>query len=529
MNEVPAHAGTNGMPEDARALLDAIFALSPDPMLLVRTADDQLVRASALWNHIVGWPEGAPPRMTLRSAKIWYDPQDADRLSATLHARGEIEDFRTSLLQRRPDGGFARRHVVLRARRITLGGILHHLVAARDVTAEWDMERQRHQARRLEEVGRLVGGVAHDFNNLLTVISAYTGLSVDAHHAREPILVEDLDEISRAAERAALMTRRLLAFSRDSAVIATPIDLNAAIRESTRLLERLLGEDVTLVLELAPSIAPILADAIQLDQILMNLAVNARDAMPSGGRLTVRTRRLRVRAGDVLSRRARLPEGDYITLEVQDTGEGMSDDVLAHVFEPFFTTKPPDKGTGLGLAMVRTIVQQGGGHIRVESIESAGTTFSIYWPPASVGEDDLLEDEPTERGRTGGARVLLVEDDEPVRIAICRLLRASGYHVVEARDGNHALARLESATEPIHVVLTDVVLPGMTGRELAARLLATHPRLPVLLMTGYSDRAEDLRGRPNITGPILRKPMEREELVDAVERALERSRSSTHP
>jgi signal transduction histidine kinase/CheY-like chemotaxis protein len=419
------------------------------------------------------------------------------------------------------DGTSAHVPVVLDARAATLPGMPCLLIEAHDAGAAWERERHRHQARRLEELGRLVGGIAHDFNNALVVVRACAGFILDA--VRDGALPDAADaaEILRASHQASALTQRLLAFSRHQAIAPVATDAGAVVHETAALLRRLLGEDIRVEVTVDPSTPPILADPAQLEEVLLNLAVNARDAMPDGGRLSIRTRAVAVPLEPDAEGWPPLPAGRYLELEVADTGVGVPADLLPQLFEPFFTTKPPERGTGLGLAMVRAAVRAAGGDVAVRSAPGAGAVFRLCWPvmsaPAAIVEEHATATTDVATHLAARPRVLLVEDDEQVRIVVCRMLERAGHRVVEARDGLEALQRLAHDPEPIDLVLADVVMPNLGGRELVARLAAERPALPVVLMTGYDTAVAD--DEPASSLPLLRKPFGQADLLEALARA----------
>jgi signal transduction histidine kinase len=384
-----------------------------------------------------------------------------------------------------------------------------------DLTSRAALERRDAQAQKMEAVGRLAAGIAHDFNNLLVPVGGYAELvaaTLDDADARRA----DLLEIRKAAERAAALTRQLLAFSRRQVLQQTVLDLNVVVRNIETLLRRTIGVHVELVLNLTTPIDPIRADATQLQQVLLNLAINARDAMPGGGQLRFSTDALHVAAatgrGDPLMAPSR-----YVRLTVSDTGTGMTPAVQAQVFEPFFTTKGANGGTGLGLATVYGIVKQSGGFIAVDSQLGHGTTFTIYLPAV---EEAVTVPEVAERveATCGLETILVAEDDQSVRRLTTNVLRQSGYTVLEACNGHEALAVAHAHAGTLRLLVTDLVMPGVDGRTLATRLTADHPGLRVLYTSGC---AADSVPHPAQDGlPFLAKPFTTVELVRSVRQAL---------
>jgi len=381
-------------------------------------------------------------------------------------------------------------------------------------------EAQLRQSQKMEAVGRLAGGVAHDFNNLLTVIRGYSELILSRLGAGDPAKRE-MEEVKKAADRAAGLTSQLLAFSRRQFVATKIVDLNAVVTNMDGMLRRLLGEDIIeLCSELDQSLGSIKADPGQIEQIVMNLAVNARDAMPTGGRLTVETRNVSIGKGP---RRETMPlePGDYVLLAVKDTGHGMDEETQSHLFEPFFTTKAKGKGTGLGLSTVYGIVKQSGGTIGVESKIGKGTTFKIFFPRVD-GVAQSGQTAPANADRVHGREtILLVEDEPAVRGLVHETLRLHGYTVLEARHGIEALLTGTRHPGPIHLLLTDVVMPQMSGPEVAEKLVTVRPDIKVLYMSGYPDHPVFAQGGIKRDTAFLQKPFTPNVLVQKVREVLD--------
>ena len=378
------------------------------------------------------------------------------------------------------------------------------------------VEEQLRQAQKMEAVGRLAGGVAHDFNNLLSVILTHAGLLVDDLEPRHPMLA-DLLEIKAAGERAAALTRQLLAFSRRQILRPRIVDLNQILADMERMLRRLIGEDLELVTIPAPGQARVSVDPGQMEQVLMNLAVNARDAMPDGGRLTLEIRQIEPQAAD-----AGVHCGPSVMLAVTDTGVGMNAEVRSRMFEPFFTTKEVGKGTGLGLSTVFGIVQQSGGCIRVESEPGRGSTFRIYLPAAATTE--LVQPAPRSKPIAklrGSETILVVEDDEQLRRLTRTVLERHGYQVLEAENGGEALLIAEQHPGPIHLILTDLVMPRMNGAQLAARISAARPGLAVIFMSGYTEDVVARRRLLAVDTAFIQKPYSPEVLLQHIRRTLD--------
>lgn len=357
------------------------------------------------------------------------------------------------------------------------------------MTSPRELEDQVRSSQRIESLGRLAGGIAHDFNNLITVISGHTDLLL-ATIPEGNVLREDLQEIRSASARAASLTRQLLAFSRRQVFQLRNLNLNEVVSGTEAMLRRIIGEDVELVFLPALDLGAMRGDPAQLEQVLMNLVVNARDAMPRGGELVIRTINVELDTGFV-RRNLGATEGPHVLLEVRDTGDGMSPDVASRVFEPFFSTKEPGKGTGLGLAMVYGIVKQSNGYISVESEPGVGTAVRLFFPRVPGPAQELVPGEGGGEGPlpTGCEAILLVEDEEMVRSLARRILEGLGYRVREARDATEAVELARELGDELDLLLTDVVMPRISGRQLAEALTSEFPSLPVLFMSGYTDDA----------------------------------------
>jgi nitrogen-specific signal transduction histidine kinase len=380
------------------------------------------------------------------------------------------------------------------------------------------LEDRLRQAHKMEAVGRLAGGVAHDFNNLLTVIRGNSDLLLDRTGA-DSSQHKYVEQIQKASDRAVSMTRQLLAFSRMQVLQPRVIDLNSTISEMSKMIPRLIGEHIDFTFTPGPKLVPIFADPGQMEQVFLNLAVNARDAMPNGGRLTVRTANVRMDAA-AAAMHPPMTSGEYVLLCVSDTGHGMDAETKARIFEPFFSTKEVGKGTGLGLATVYGIVKQSGGFIWVESEKGKGAAFEIYLPGShkSVTEaSDTANSNPIPRGTE---TILLVEDENGVRELASEFLKAAGYTVLEARDGLEALELALSYSRNINLLLTDMVMPHMSGTELASKLRNSRPHLLVVCMTGYAECSGKEEGRMSDEMSLMQKPFSRSSLLEKVREVL---------
>ena len=389
-----------------------------------------------------------------------------------------------------------------------------------DLTEYRRLEEQLRQSQKMDAIGQLAGGVAHDFNNLLTVIKAYSGIIADQMDDANPLKV-DVGEIQRAAGRASSLTQQLLAFSRKQVLQPGVLDLNSVSRELEPMLRRLIGDDVQVVLRLDDAIGRVKADRSQVEQVLINLIVNARDAMPSGGTVSIET--ANVELSDSYSRRRPVvAPGKYVMIAVSDTGEGMDEETQSRIFEPFFTTKPAGKGTGLGLSTVYGIVKQSSGYIWVYSEPRMGTTFKVYLPVMEAEEMSVAAAEQAVRKPTlGSETVLLVEDEPSVRSIARRILERNGYTVLEAHDGRHALRVADQYRQPIQLLLTDMMMPELTGRDVWRSLAPKRSELRVLYMSGYTNDDIVRRGLIEADSPFVQKPFTAADLARAVRSTLD--------
>ncbi|HXH07400.1 MAG TPA: PAS domain S-box protein [Vicinamibacterales bacterium] len=481
------------------------------------TPDGRLLAANPALVAMLGYDSVDEVLRLRMGTDVYADRGERERLR-TQAAEGEESTAETQWKRR--DGSLITVRLHVRTVHDPRGAVAYYEGLVEDITEQRRLEQQFMQAQKMEAVGRLAGGVAHDFNNLLTAIAGYTDLLLDELAPGDPKR-EDLKEIRAAAHRATGLTRQLLAFSRRQVLQTRALDTNYVVRAVEGMLKRLIGEDITLKITLSPTPTIVKADAGQLEQVILNLAVNARDAMPDGGCLAIETAHVELDEAAARLRGGGMTPGRYALLVVSDTGVGMDADTLSHIFEPFFTTKGPGKGTGLGLATVYGIVKQSGGWIWVDSAPGRGTTFEIYLPSidapveAADAEGDLR---PVAGGRE---TVLLVEDDAAVRDVASRVLSQRGYTVLPAPHGGAALETARIYGKSIDLLLTDLIMPGMTGRELAAVLESERPGLRVIFMSGYTDDAVVRYGVLEAELAYLQKPFTAEALARKVREVLD--------
>jgi two-component system cell cycle sensor histidine kinase/response regulator CckA len=405
------------------------------------------------------------------------------------------------------------------AHQLDYNGRAVHLVVAQDIGERHQLEEQLRQAQKMEAVGRLAGGVAHDFNNLLMVIKGHTELLMNVLPPSDAA-ARKIEQIDRAADRATSLTRQLLAFSRMQVLQPRVLNLNTVVEDMGKLIQRLIGEDLELVLRLSPELGAIRADASQVEQIIMNLAVNSRDAMPHGGRLLIETSNAELDRNYSNARPVVTP-GPYVLLAVSDSGMGMDQETQARIFEPFFTTKEQGKGTGLGLSTVYGVVKQSGGFIWVYSEVGKGTCFKIYLPRVDQPVEGIGAKPPRAEAPRGTETVLLAEDEQDVRELAREFLESGGYTVIEATNGQDALRLAARHEGQIDLLVTDMVMPGMSGQHLAARLQQEHAGLAVIYMSGYSEHAATESTHSTLNATLLTKPFSRNAILRTVRESLD--------
>ena len=490
------------------------FRFSPEGMSITTLKEGRYIEANDAFLRTLGYKREELIGKTSDELKIWAHPEDRKAMvSKILHG----EPVRELQLHARTQSGQIRQ-VLLSLETIQLQDELCLLASLRDITGQRLLEEQLRQAQKMEAVGRLAGGVAHDFNNLRGIMMGYSELLLGKLSPDDPSH-KTVERISDAARRASEITRQLLALSRRQVIQTKVVDLNAVVADARKLLQRLIGEDIELVLRLGPAAGYVVADPGQLVQVVMNLAVNSRDAMPEGGRLTIETANVVVDEAYAQTHHPQEP-GAYVMLVISDTGHGMDDDTQRHLFEPFFTTKEIGKGTGLGLSTVYGIVKQSSGFIRVESELAHGTTFRIYFPEVARPEDQEECPEPAREHLGGSETILIAEDEKSLREMTRESLEIAGYRVLEAADAYDAIRIAEQHKEPIHMLLTDVVMPKMSGPVLAQKVRELRAGIQVIYVSGYTDSALVQHKLAEENSSFLHKPFSRNDLLREIRKLL---------
>ena len=491
------------------------FRASPDWIVIDTLSDGRYIEVNENFLRMTGYRREEVVGRTSIELGIWVDPEDQARVLRTVQEEGSLRDL--EVRHRMKSGEI--RTFLMSSERIDLEGETCLISVCRDITDYKSLQNQLMESQKMEAIGRLAGGLAHDLNNVLTVIiSCSSFLLMDI--GQDDPLRQDAKEIKKAAKRAANIIEQLLVIGRRRVVEPRQMSLNACVADMEEMLKRLIGEDIHLVTMLDPGIGLLKADTGQVEQVIMNLVINARDAMPQGGKLTIETKNVRIDES-YAGKQELMPPGHYVMLSVSDTGKGMDAETQCRIFEPFFSTKASGKGTGLGLSTAYAIIKQNGGHISVDSEPGQGTTFKFHLPRIDgVAEPDNLPElqiEPLE----GSETILLVEDDDMVRNSAPRILRRYGYRVLTARGGEEALGVCEQHKGPIHLMVTDVVMPSMNGNELSVRLEPLRPNTRVLYISGYSDDCIAERGMPEPQENFLRKPFSAELLARRVRNLLD--------
>jgi PAS domain S-box-containing protein len=506
------------------------FHSSPIPMVIQRPNEKGCLDANASFLELLDAEREA---VLAGETTVWADEATAVAIREKLAARNVVRNLAATISTTRGEP----REVLVAAENLDLGNLPYHLLILQDITDRTRLENELRQAQKMEAVGRLAAGVAHDFNNILTVILGNTSMQLRNPHLDEK-LSASLHQVERAAERATALTRQLLAYSRKQMIQRRPLALNEVVEQTVAMLRRIIGEHIAVDMQLAPDLPPIFADPSSVDQVIMNLALNARDAMVEGGRLTLTT--LQVEIDEAA--RARNPEaqlGTHICLAVKDTGYGMDEATAARIFEPFFTTKGPGKGTGMGLATVYGVLKQHGGWIEVESVPRCGTTVRAFFPLCTTGLVAYSAGHtalPAKSAPTENSTILMVEDEEMLRDFVTDTLGALGYRILSAPNGRAALDIWAQHREDIDLLLTDIVMPeSISGRELADILVKEKPDLKVIFTSGYSAELIGSEFECEKQHTFLSKPYLPDRLGETVaaclqsERAIVADRGSTLP
>jgi two-component system cell cycle sensor histidine kinase/response regulator CckA len=509
----------------SQEMFQKAFHASPDTMVLHTLSEGRHIDVNEAFLRLIGYRREELVGRTAMDLGSWWDLAQRDEYLRILREQGRVRDLEICV----PTKSGEARTLLLSAEVIEIAGQDCVVAIGKDISEQKKAEQERmyleeqlRQAQKMEAVGRLAGGVAHDFNNILMVINGYTQLVLRKLSPRHPIR-QHLNEIRKAGERAASLTRQLLAFSRRQVLVPEILDLNKVVADTKEMLRRVIGEDVELVFRQGHKLAKVLTDPGQMAQVLVNLAVNAREAMPGGGRLTIETGNVDLREAEIGDLPGAAP-GPHVMLAVSDTGVGMSKEVMEHMFEPFFTTREQGKGIGLGLSTVYGIVKQSGGCVRAQSEPGHSSTFRVYLPCARVGSGKPVARSAKARLAKGRETVLVVEDELAVRQVVAATLRSSGYKVLEAGSGEQAMRCLRRHEGPLHLVLTDLVMPRMNGRQVADSVRTLYPEVKIVFMSGYSDDALLRHGVADAQGSFLPKPFTIEALTQKVREVLKPSR-----
>ena len=492
------------------------FRSSPMAITIATLDEGRYVDANDAFLSMMGCKLDEIIGRTSTELNVWADPHARAQMVAQLGESGRVRTFETRLNTR--VSGI--RLVQLVAETVWLNDRPCILAIINDITEARSVEEQFRQSQKMEAVGRLAGGVAHDFNNLLGVILGYCELSREQVEPDNRV-VKHLDQIKKAAQRAGALTRQLLAFSRQQVLQPRVLNLNAVVNNLSNMLLRMIGEDVSLKFIPGAPLDNIRADTNQVEQVLMNLAVNARDAMPSGGKIIIETSNSQLDEG-YARQHAGVKPGDYVMLSMSDTGCGMNSETISKIFEPFFTTKPLGEGTGLGLSTVYGIVKQSGGHIWVYSEPGKGTTFKLYFPRVVENVDVLHQSIPEPLITGGSETILVVEDDDELRELTVTMLQKEGYRVLEAKDGKAAVNMAREYQGPIDLLLTDVVMPGMSGGEVAKGLKGLRPEVAIVYMSGYTGNLISHHSMLDADTPLLQKPFTKRALMRQLRSVLDR-------
>jgi PAS domain S-box-containing protein len=491
------------------------FHNSPLAMTISTEAEGRYLDVNDAFLSLLGRERHSVVGRTTFEVGFWVDPQDRIAMVKRLSEQGRVIGLATKLRV----GAGEVREATVSAEQIELGGQSCVLAITQDMTETKRLQAQLQQAQKMEAIGRLAGGVAHDFNNILGVIMGFSELSLGMLDPKLPV-ANNLVQIKLATDHGANLTRQLLAFSRQQVISPRILDLDAVVNNVSKMLTRLVRENITLSFQPSVSLGSVKADAGQIEQVLMNLVVNARDAMPDGGEIAIETASVALDENYCREHQPVTP-GEYVMLSVRDTGCGMDEATKARIFEPFFTTKEPGKGTGLGLASVYGIVKQSGGYIWAYSELGKGTTFKMYFPRVGDAAEPISVSGEVVEPVGGSETILLVEDDAAVRSVIASFLQGAGYKVLQAEDADTAIRLSTETTEPIQLLVTDAIMPKVTGIQLSKSLKAMRPSLKILLMSGY---AGNLLARQEALAPemaLLEKPFSKSSLLSKVRATLQ--------